>query len=123
MHYLNELLDSENGTKNKKISVGANFRKEFQSVDGYILGKVNNQKLKFSGSSFHRAWINITKVQGNLRVTMRPVVDLTWNDSIATHFFITKISIGVKNPKTLRKSRASNAWAVIFKTQIFSRTL
>ena len=50
MHYLNELLDSENGTKNKKISVGANFRKEFQSVDGYILGKVNNQKLKFSGS-------------------------------------------------------------------------
>ena len=28
LHYLNELLDSENGTKNKKNSIGANFWKE-----------------------------------------------------------------------------------------------
>ena len=123
MHYLNKLYWTlKMVPKTKKISVGANFRKEVQSVDGYILGKVNSQKLKFSGSSFHSAWITITKFQGNLRVAMRPLVDLTWNDSIATHFFIRKISIGVKNTKTLRKSRASNAWAVIFKNPNFFKS-
>ena len=40
-HYLNELLDSENGTKKKNISMGANFRKEVRSLDGYILGTIN----------------------------------------------------------------------------------
>ena len=32
----------KNGTKNEKISMGANFRKEVQSLDGYILGMVNS---------------------------------------------------------------------------------
>ena len=41
-HYLNELLDSENGTKNKKISMGADFWKEVWSLDGYILETVNS---------------------------------------------------------------------------------
>ena len=53
--------------KAKKFLWGPIFRKEVQSLDGYILGMVNSQKLKFSGFSFHRAWIIITKFQGNLR--------------------------------------------------------
>ena len=121
MLYLNELLDSEIGTKNRKNFCQGQFS-EGGSICGWLyLGK-SKQKLKFSGSSFHRAWITITKFQGNLRVAMRPLVDLTWNDSIATHFFIRKISVGVKNTKTLRKSRASNAWAVIFKNPNFFKS-
>ena len=64
--YLNKLLDSENGTKNKKASRGSNFWNEVRSLDGYILGMVNSLKLKFSGFSFHRVWITTTKFQGNL---------------------------------------------------------
>ena len=54
MHYLNKLYWTlKMVPKTKKISVGANFRKEVQSVDGYILGKVNRslnfQDLHFIG--------------------------------------------------------------------------
>ena len=48
-------------SKTKKISIGANFRKEVQSLDGYMLGMVNCEKLKVSGFSFHRTRIRITK--------------------------------------------------------------
>ena len=70
--YLNKLLDSENGTKNKKASRGANFWNEVRSLDGYILGMVNSLKLKFSGFSFHRVCMDHNhKVSGkSVRVTM-----------------------------------------------------
>ena len=88
-HCLNELLDSENDTRYKKIYMGTNFRKDVRSLDGYILGTVNSQKLKFSRFSFHKTEIRITKFQGNLRGSPWKLLKnyVIWRGMIHSFFF------------------------------------